>query len=193
MLVPGAAIIDRAAASEADKITDAASVGDQAAKFAITDLLPLDGADGLLYAFGRKVFRSAADLVDFHVLEIAVGKIIGLPPDNEVGLIALDLTSISACTTAGNVMRSSSEALLISRTTSFTWASISLLLSNVFAPSRFRSIDPRARGPFGARCPSSLARVDSPWIRVESKFDADSHLPLPQASRLSVVGAAAIW
>jgi hypothetical protein len=46
--------IDRPVAGEADKITHAARVGDQAAELSISNLFPLDGADRLLDAFGRK-------------------------------------------------------------------------------------------------------------------------------------------
>ena len=52
MLVAGAAVIDGAASRETDEIADAARVRDPAAEFAISDLLPLDGADRLLDAFG---------------------------------------------------------------------------------------------------------------------------------------------
>src|ERR1700721_1757626 len=91
VLVPGAAIIDGSAAGEADKIADAARVGDQAAELAIGDLAPLDGADRFLNALCRERHPGATELVAFDVLEIAVGKIIGLPTRNEVGVVALDL------------------------------------------------------------------------------------------------------
>src|ERR1700722_1749883 len=88
--VPRSAIIDRAAPGKADKIADAARIRDLAAERAIGDLLPLDGADRLLHAFGRELSRRAANLVDLHVLEIAGGQIIGLPPREEIGVVALD-------------------------------------------------------------------------------------------------------
>jgi hypothetical protein len=88
--VRGAAIIDGAVAGEGDEIADAARVCDQAAEIAIADLLSLAGADRLFHPFGRKLARRAADLIARRILEIAVRKIIGLPPDNEIGVIALD-------------------------------------------------------------------------------------------------------
>ena len=48
VLVPGSAIVDRAASGEADKIAHAARVGYFAAEFAMGNLLPLDGANRLL-------------------------------------------------------------------------------------------------------------------------------------------------
>src|ERR1700733_13766351 len=90
VLVPRSAIIDRAAPGKADKIADAARIGDLAAEFAICNRLPLDGADRLFHAPGRERSRRANNLVDLHVLEIAVGQIIRLPPCEEIGVVALD-------------------------------------------------------------------------------------------------------